>query len=89
MSVLSSFFHKAAAFVTNAVQSAPSDQQATLNNAASQLATAGQAIEGAMPVLAKVVLDAGLTAVGGGTYIPAINEFYDALIAEIQSRKTK
>jgi hypothetical protein len=89
MSMLSVFWHKAADFLTAAANAAPADQHTTLSNAASAATTAAQAVEGALPVLAKVVADAALAQVPGmGAYVPALNEFLDILAAEILSRKT-
>lgn len=88
MSMLSTWLHKASAFVSNAIANASADQHAVLTDTSTQLSAAAQATEAALPVLAKVMVDGMLTAVGGGQYVPAFNELLDVLAAEILSRKT-
>jgi hypothetical protein len=87
MSLLSSWFHKVADFVTNAVQHAPADQQAPINDAGSQLKAAAQAVEAALPVVVKIGVDAMLAELGWGQYIPNANGVLDLIIADLQGRK--
>lgn len=89
MSLLSTWLHKAADFLSSAVSNAPADQHAQISDAAGKASAAAQAAEGVLPVLAKVVADAALSQIPGmGAYIPAFNEFLDILAAEIMSRKS-
>lgn len=88
MSKLSVWFHKVADFLSGEVQNAGADQHATINDAADKLKGAAQAVESAIPVLAKIAVDGLLVKLGGGQYVPSFNEFADALIAELESRKT-
>ena len=84
-----SWLRTVADFIAKALDSATPEDHATITDAQAKLSGAAQAIESALPVLAKVAVDGMLAALGGGKYIPAFNEFVDALIAELASRKTK
>lgn len=91
MSDLSVFLHKAAAFFSAATSgSAPADQ-AMVSTAAAKLQDAGQALDAALPVIAKGAADTALLALGpvAIAFEPAVNSFIDALIAELQGRKTQ
>jgi hypothetical protein len=89
MSLVSTWFHKLADIVTNAVQKAPADQQAPINDAASQLRAAAQATEAALPVAVKIGVDLMLADFGWGAYIPNANGFLDLVIADLTARKSK
>lgn len=90
MSKLSVWLHQAGDFLSKAIANAPDDQHAQLSDAAGKLTSAAQAADGALPILAKVLVDAALAMIPGmGAYVPAFNEFLDVLAAEILSRKTK
>lgn len=89
MSLLSSFFHKVADLVTNAVQHAPADQQQPIADAGAQLKSAANAAEAALPVAVKIGVDALLAQFGWGQYIPNANGFLDLIIADVEARKSK
>lgn len=89
MSLLSSFFHKVADFVSNAVHAAPADQQQPIADAGNALKAAAQAVEAALPVAIKLGVDGLLADLGYGQYIPNVNGVLDAIAAEVLSRKTK
>lgn len=88
MSKLSSFLHQAADYVSGLVHQAPPEAQDTVTKAAEALKNAGAAIEGALPVLVKVAVDAMLSSIGYGKYIPDMNSLIDMFIGELQNRKT-
>lgn len=89
MSILSTFFHRVADIVTNAVQKAPAEQQAPISDAAAQLRAAAQATEAALPVAVKIGVDLMLADFGWGQYIPNANGMIDLFIADLTARKTK
>ena len=89
MSILSQFLHNLGNAFEKAQAAAPADQQAVLSSAAGQVQSAGTAIVGAIPALAvgaaNVAMD--LFPVTKG-FEPVADMFIEALIAELETRKT-
>ena len=87
MSLLSSFFHRVADIVRDAIQKAPAEQQQPIADAHTALTNAAQAVEAALPVAVKIGVDALLADFGWGQYIPNANGFLDLVAQEVLSRK--
>jgi hypothetical protein len=88
MSDLSQFLHKAADWLSGVITSAQPSDQATVSGAVGALQTAGSAVERAIPVVAKAVVDGLEARYGASGFTPLTNAIFDAVIAELQKRMT-
>jgi hypothetical protein len=88
MSKLSVWLHEVGDWAAALVSNAPPEQQTAIANISQSLKGAASVIEQSLPALAKLIVDTALASVGYGKYIPDLNGLIDAIIAELQSRKT-